>query len=76
VPFDAIARDWIDRPTFVVNGEKHASTVAEAISLSQMIHESLLSNPLGTAFSFPRASVKSADFGHFLDFARSRDSPC
>jgi hypothetical protein len=45
-----------DSFTFVVNGEKHASMVAEAISFSPVIHESLCWNPLCRAFSFPRAS--------------------
>jgi hypothetical protein len=83
LPFHAIARDGIERLidfvnhdpfTFFVNGEHHASTVAEAISLSPVIHESLRSNPLHTAFSFRGASVNASDFGHFVAFAPSRDS--
>jgi hypothetical protein len=56
-----------------VNGEKHESTVAEAISLSPIIHESLRLNPLQNLFHFPGSSIKSSDFGSFLDFARCRD---
>jgi hypothetical protein len=81
-PFYAISRDGIDRLmdfvahdsfTFIVEGEHHASTFAEAISLSPIVHESLRSNPLHTAFVFRGTSIKSATFRDFLDFARSRD---
>jgi hypothetical protein len=80
-PFYAITRDGLDRLmdfvnqdpfTFVVNGEKHESTVAEAISLSPIVHESLRLNPLQNAFHFPGSSIKSSDFGAFLDFVRCR----
>jgi hypothetical protein len=77
-----VIRDGIDRLmdlikhesfTFVVNGEKFESTIAEAITLSPAIHESMKPNPLQAMFEFPRDSVKSSDFVHLLEFARSRD---
>jgi hypothetical protein len=80
-PFYAIPRDGVDRLmdfvsrdpfTFVVNREKHESTVLEAISLSPIVHESLRSNPLRALFEFPGTSITSKDFGDFLDFTRSR----
>jgi hypothetical protein len=82
-PSTAIIRDGIDRImdlipqvsfTFVVNGDPFEATLAEAVSLSPTLHESIQSNPLQISFEFSTDSFSSTDFRHFLTFARSRES--
>jgi hypothetical protein len=58
---------------FLANGDEFQSTLTEAILLSPEVCELLRSNPLSTAFEFPKGSIKSEDLGLFLDFVRSRD---
>jgi hypothetical protein len=79
-PFAAVLQDGANRMleviksdpfTFLVNGVDFASTVAEAVLLSDKVYDQMLLNPFTRLFEVSIATISSADFGLFLSFLRS-----
>jgi hypothetical protein len=85
LPFFAVVQDGLtrlfefigsERFTFLVNGEKYDSTVAEAILVSPSVSEALKQDSTIRTFIISGSDILSSDFNTILEIVRSRDGIC